>query len=1045
MADGDVGLPLEHIEDGAEDGAFRGPVAVVEAVGRRIHGNQLFAGHREVLQDGVVGVQLGIHHAHLGGHEAVGDAVVHEEAVEKTHIVAGFLRDDVQAGPRGKGGIHIHLAAVEAIAGIGRCPALLVEVKVPLVPGAEVYQVVVLQHHALGNARGTGGIQQDKEILRLGAFGNGTFGQGLQLVGGEHGSLVLVQDGQKLFFGNQKPGRCVLHHKVEALLRVGRIQRLIGTAGLEDAQGGQGHPLAAADEHGHHIFRLQSPGGDGRGDAVCEGIGLSVGAGIVLVADSRRIRRLSGLPAEEAYDGLGGVHFLGVMVEALQLLQALSVHEGHLIQFLVLQQASDHAFHSVGKGLHQGFAVFAVVIAQHNGLLPLATVNVDAQRELGSAGIHVFSRHRLSVYPVIGQHAHLVGQHHLRLEAELGGHLGEGIILVLQGGLEVLVALLQEGFGAFLRAVSGQGQGIHEHTVAFGRLQIAAAVADGADIDFLVGVVGAQGKVGGTQIETGGRDAHLLAEGMDIGLDKLSQVHLAAGLVAVFQVRYNGGRALQAFQLPGKEVPGLGVGLAAFGGFLPGGVLEIRIAFGNNVLALQRGADFLDEEVVAAAVKHQMVEIAQKAGLVLPGNDNYLPQRTFAEVEGKDEVLFQAFQFSLLDGNGDGNIRGNLAHLPVYLVKAGLQGGMGVQNFPDGLLQGLGRYFPGEGPHHRNIVDGFLRSLHTVQEHAGLLVGQGLGTERFFASLRMTGGISGHPNLENLVFNALEAGGFGKGVHIGLDAIALEQLGGQAQAAQGAEAVEHQGFGEPGAFYAGGFLEQGRELFFQEVERCGGLFLCPPGLRLGQGLHVHLLVDVERDGFYLHSNGRHHIRRLAFQDKGIEGGRVYLLVAYHIGCQEFAAAFLVKGLHGNVLDARELADGRFHLLQLYAEAADFHLGVFSAYIFDVSVCPVTHNVSGAVHTLVGRVFLVRIVCKGFGGLVRTAQIAVSHLLSGLQQFSGGAHGHAPAGFVHHIAVDAGLWNADGNVFFLLLHFLGNHVAEALGRAVAVEQPVAGQR
>ena len=178
------------------------------------------------------------------------------------------------------------------------------------------------------------------------------------------------------------------------------------------------------------------------------------------------------------------------MVETYQFLEAVSVHEGNLVQLFVLQQAPNHAFHGVGEGLHDGFAVFAVVVGQHDGFLALAAVNVDAQRELGSAGIHVFAGHRLSVYPVIGQHAHLVGQHHLRLEAELGGYLGKGIILVLQGGLEVLVALLEEGFGAFLRAVSGQGQGVHEHTEAVGRLEVAAAVADGADVDLLVGVVG---------------------------------------------------------------------------------------------------------------------------------------------------------------------------------------------------------------------------------------------------------------------------------------------------------------------------------------------------------------------------------------------------------------------------------------------------------------------------------------------------------------------------------------------------------------------------
>ena len=143
------------------------------------------------------------------------------------------------------------------------------------------------------------------------------------------------------------------------------------------------------------------------------------------------------------------------MVEAIQLLQALAVHERNLVQFVVLQETAHHAFHGVGKGLHEGFAVFAVVVAQYDGFLALTAVDINAQRELGGAGVHVFSLHGLPVHVVIGQHAHLVGQHHLRLETELGGNLGKRIILVLQGGLEVLVALLQEGVGAFDGAVAG--------------------------------------------------------------------------------------------------------------------------------------------------------------------------------------------------------------------------------------------------------------------------------------------------------------------------------------------------------------------------------------------------------------------------------------------------------------------------------------------------------------------------------------------------------------------------------------------------------------
>ena len=464
------------------------------------------------------------------------------------------------------------------------------------------------------------------------------------------------------------------------------------------------------------------------------------------------------------------------MVEAVQLLQALSVHEGNIFQELVLQQAAHHAFHGVGKGLHEGGAVLAVVIAQHDGLLALAAIDIDAQGELGGAGLQVLARDALSVHAVIGQDAYLVGQHHLRLEAEVGGYFGEGVFLVLQGSLEVLVALLQEGLGVLNGAVSLQGQGVYEHAETVGRPEVAATVADGTDINLLAGAVGAQAKVGGAQIEAGGRDAQRLAQGVDIGAHLPAQEDLAAALSAGLQVRNNGRRAFQAGELPGKEFPGPGIGLAAFGGLLLGRVLEIGIAFRGDVLSFQCGADFLDEDVVAAAVEDQVVEVAQKVGVAAFGKDFHLAEGTFPQVEGAGEAFPCGLQAAFPHGDGNGNVRGNLANLSVPLFKAALQRRVGGQHLFHGLFERPGRHFSGEGPQHGNVVDGLVGSLHAVQVHAGLLVGEGLGVERFFA-LRGAGRAAPfHELFKHFVFNALQGCGFGKAVHIGLNAVALEQL-----------------------------------------------------------------------------------------------------------------------------------------------------------------------------------------------------------------------------------------------------------------------------
>ena len=195
----------------------------------------------------------------------------------------------------------------------------------------------------------------------------------------------------------------------------------------------------------------------------------------------------------------------------------------------------------------------------------------------------------------------------------------------------------------------------------------------------------------------------------------------------------------------------------------------------------------------------------------------------------------------------------------------------------------------------------------------------------------------------------------GEAVHIGLNSIALVQFGGEPEAAQRAEAVEHKWFGERGALDAGGFLQEGRELFFQEVERGSGLAVFLLDLRLRKGFLVHFLVDVEGDGLDLHSDGRHHIRRLPLQDEGVQGLDVNLPLADYVCGQEFSAAFLLEGLYGNVFDIREFPDDSFHFFEFYAESADFHLSVFSADELDVAVGAVAHDVAGTVEAPEGRV------------------------------------------------------------------------------------------
>ena len=802
--------------------------------------------------------------------------------------------------------------------------------------------------------------------------------------------------------------------------------------------------MAAAYEHGHHVLGPEAARGYRGGDAVGEGVGLSVCERDVFVTDRGSVGILLRLAAEQADDGLRGIDFLSVMVEAVQLRQALAVGERYGMQAFVLQQAAHDALHGVGEGLHQGGAVFAVVVAEHDGLLSLAAVDIDAEGELRRAGLHILARNLLAINPIVRQYADLVGQHHLGLEAELVGDLGERILLMTESGLEVLVALPEEGFGIVYAAVSSQGQGVDEHSETVGRTEIAAAIADGADIDLLAGAVGAQGQVCGGQVETGGRYAQPLAERVYVSAHGLLEEDLTAGLVAGVKVRNDGRGAFQPGQLPGEELPGLGIGLAALGGLLPGGVLEVGITLRSDLLAFKGGADILYEEVVTAAVEHQVVEVAQKVGLAITLKDFQFPERSCGEVEGLHEVFLFLLQIAVeKDAHRHGNVVRDLIHFPFSLLEAGLEYGMGVEDLEDRLLKGSGLHFPGESPHHRNVVDRLVRGLHTVDIHARLLVGKRLGAKDF-GHLGFGRALPFQEFLQDLVLYVLYGGGLGEGIHIGLDAETLEEFGGQAQAAERTEPVEHQRFVYRRAFDACGLLKDGHYLFLQYVQR-SGLLLGLARLRLRQGLLVHFLIDIQRDGVYLHRDRRHHIRRLALHYESVERRRVDGPVAHDVGGEELAAALLIEGLHGNVLDAGELPDDRLHFLQFYPEAADLDLGVLAAYVLDVTVGAVAHDVAGAVRAPEFGIGLEGIVDEALGGLVGTAQIAVADLQAGLQQFACGSYRHPPAGLVHDECVDARQRLANGDVLLLAVHILGDDVADALRGAVAVEESIFRQR
>ena len=143
------------------------------------------------------------------------------------------------------------------------------------------------------------------------------------------------------------------------------------------------------------------------------------------------------------------------------------------------------------------------------------------------------------------------------------------------------------------------------------------------------------------------------------------------------------------------------------------------------------------------------------------------------------------------------------------------------------------------------------------------------------------------------------------------------------------------------------------QLLLQHVQRSlSRLLLCHSNRlnRLRKGPLVHLLVLVERDGFDLHRNGRHHVGWLLVEDEVVESLDVHLLIAHDIGCDELTAttAFHIESLHSDILDAWEFADDSLHLFQFDAEATDLYLSILTSHKLDVAVRQIAHNIAGTI-------------------------------------------------------------------------------------------------
>ena len=208
----------------------------------------------------------------------------------------------------------------------------------------------------------------------------------------------------------------------------------------------------------------------------------------------------------------------------------------------------------------------------------------------------------------------------------------------------------------------------------------------------------------------------------------------------------------------------------------------------------------------------------------------------------------------------------------------------------------------------------------------------------------------------------------------------------------------------------------------------GGRF----GLR--QGTFIDFLVRVERYSVNLHRYRRHHVRRFAVGDEGIEFVDIDLLVADDIGSDELTAIRVIEGLYGSILDAGELANDGFDLFELDTETADLHLSVPSADKLNIAVLAVVNDVAGFVATQAVPID------EDFCGLLGLVEVAERHLRSGYIQLAVCAGRYFFAVLPHDDesrTVRIGF--ADRYIGFVLGHEETADIDGTLRRAVAVHQ------
>ncbi len=1055
------GVGGAHLVLGRAEGGLGGPVQLTDDRAGGVFEDALHRDRRDDVAAGEdfpharegAGRVLGEHPEEARGEVHRGDLLLSDQAGERGGVqAAGRGEHDQPAGQKG----HPQLV-VGDVEGVRRVQQdALVVSGVPARVAGQRQELAVRDGHALGGARGAGGVHDVGELVRVDRHRRvvgGLVGQGGVVVEDDHRRVVLEAAREHGPVGEQHARPGVGHDPLEPLGGERLVQRYVGAAGLEHGEDGHRQLRRALQEHGDPGLRADTEPDEAVGQPVGALVQLAAGQFAVARADGGGVGSGGGDLGEPPVHGGGGAALLAPGAQQpLALLGGQDVDGAEVLAGVAGdggQQPGESFRHCRG-----GVPVEEVGAELQDAGDPARGVpgaeglrDVERQVELGgpqSVRLHrhaqagerqlglgvVLQREEDLEQGVLGERAHRVEQLHQPLEGHVLVAVGR------EGGLadppqQVAEARVAGGVGA-------QHEGVDEEADLLVERGVRAARDGAADRD-----VGARAQPG-AQGGHGGLEHHEQADVVALGEVEEAcvergvelDVHGVAAEAELARPRPVGGQGQLLGQSAQRAAPEVGLGaqgavrvvLVAQHRTLPQRVVRVldgqRRPVGARSAEPGRvgGPQVTGERCHGPAVAGDVVQDQQQDVLFRAEREEVGPQGEFGgEVEAERRGGREGFGEPVLGRGRDGQrgAGGGGVEDPLAGFAAGL-GVDGAQRFVPGRQVGQGRVErgavePAGEPQRRLDVVGGPAVLHPVEEpQAPLAVGEG----EFGRSVGGGEGRAGPVAAGEAGRELLHGGRLEDGAHRKLDpepgADAVGQTGGQQRMAARVEEVvvdadgghpEH--LGEQAAEDL--LLRRARPAAGGRGGEVGG----------GQGPAVELAVGGQGQRVQPDDRGRHHVRGQPFGEVGAEHGRIGgVRAGHHVGDQPLLAGRVLVHHDGGPVDGRVPVQGALDLAEFDAEAADLDLVVDPVEEFQLSVGAAAHEVAGAVHPGARRA--VGVGHEALGGEPGPVQVAAGDAGTGEVELARHAVGHRPQAAVEYVRTGVGERQADGRPSGVLL-------------------------